>query len=347
MGRYRDMTARAVHKLPERFAHPLTSRIVIYSVLAGIAALIVLIGAGAALFGDMVDGTPLSEAAYSALWGAVGAATATIAALVLMPFIRDGLGLAEDIRLLEAASPTHPLMRELITKAPGTYAHSVATANLAEAAAEEIGADSLLARVGAYYHDIGKIRRPGYFFENQQPGFNPHDEAKPSLSALIITSHVRDGVRLAEQYHLPPKIQAVILQHHGTSLVRYFYNKAAADKGATVFEAQFRYDGEKPASREAALIMLADSAEASVRALRQPTEPRVEAAVRAIVSDKVEDGQLDASQLTVGDLDQIVRVYSRMLVSMYHARCEYPPAPNAQRGRSAVGADQHREPSTA
>jgi putative nucleotidyltransferase with HDIG domain len=303
---------------------------------------IVAVGALAALLGDTLDGTPATW--DSALWGAVGAATATLLALIVVPFIRDGLGLAEDIKLLEAASPAHPLMKELITKAPGTYTHSVATANLAEAAAEVIGADPLVARVGSYYHDIGKIRRPIYFFENQSAGVNPHDEAKPSLSALIITAHVRDGLTLAEEYHLPPKITAIIRQHHGTSLVRYFYNKAAA-KDASVYEADFRYQGERPTSREAGLVMLADSSEAAVRALKQPTEPRVEAVVRAIVSDKTADGQLDSAQLTVGDLESIVGIYSRMLVSMYHARCEYPPPPDTQ--RRPTSADQHREPSRA
>ena len=170
---------------------------------------------------------------------------------------------------MRAASPEHPLMRELMSKAPGTYAHSVAAANLAEAGAEEIGADALVARVGAYFHDVGKIRRPAYFFENQTSGENPHDEAKPSLSALIITAHVRDGMALGKEYRLPEKIQAIIRQHHGTALVSYFYHKAAATDAA-VYEADFRYQGEKPQSREAALVMLADSSEAAVRALKTP-----------------------------------------------------------------------------
>jgi hypothetical protein len=235
-------------------------------------------------------------------------------------------------------------MRELVTKAPGTYAHSVATANLAEAAADEIGADPLVTRVGAYYHDIGKIRRPIYFYENQNSGINPHDEAKPSLSALIITAHVGDGMTLAEEYKLPPRIQAIIRQHHGTSLVRYFYNKAAAQDAAT-FEADFRYQGEPPTTREAGLVMLADSSEAAVRALKEPTEPRIEAVVRAIVAEKSADHQLDASGLSPEDIERAICIYSRMLVSMYHARVEYPAAPD--RPKEAARADQHREPSRA
>lgn len=344
MGRYREITSRALSLLPKRLSSPFAGRFVVYAMVGGIAAFIVFIGATAALLGDMVDGTPFSLAVTSALWGAIGAAMATLAALVLIPFIRDGLGLAEDIRLLEAASPAHPLMKELITKAPGTYTHSVATANLAESAAELIGADTLLTRVGAYYHDVGKIRRPVFFFENQQPGINPHDEAHPQLSSTIITAHVHDGLVLAQQYHLSPKIQAIIRQHHGTSLVRYFYNKAAAlDPG--VFEADFRYAGERPTTREAALVMLADSSEASVRALREPTEERVEATVRGIVEEKLADGQLDDSQLSATDMERTVEVYSKVLVSMYHARCEYPPTPDA--ARRPIGADKHREPSRA
>jgi cyclic-di-AMP phosphodiesterase PgpH len=342
MGRYREITSRAVMKLPDRFKSPFAGRAIIFVLVASIAGFTVLAGAGAVLVVALLMGTPSAIAEQLALWGALGAATATIAALILVPFVRDALGLAEDIRLLEAASPAHPLMKELITRAPGTYTHSVATANLAEAAAESIGADTLLTRVGAYYHDVGKIRRPVYFFENQQPGFNPHDKCQPQLSAVIITAHVNDGLELAKQYHLSPKIQAIIRQHHGTSLVRYFYNKAAA-VDAGVFEADFRYQGEKPDTREAALIMLADSSEAAVRALRQPSEPRVRAVVRSIVEEKLSDGQLDEAKLSVSDMERVVETYSHMLTSMYHARCEYPPAPD-KTGRPA-DADQHCEPS--
>jgi putative nucleotidyltransferase with HDIG domain len=342
MGRYREITSRAVAKLPDSLRSRFAGRFFVYSMVGAVAVFIVFFGSLGVLAADMVDGTPIALASISALWGALGAATATVAALILMPFIRDGLGLAEDIRLLEAASPAHPLMKELINRAPGTYSHSVATANLAEAAAESIGADALLTRVGAYYHDIGKIRRPVYFFENQQPGFNPHDDVKPQLSAVIITAHVSDGIELAKRHHLSPRIVDIIRQHHGTSLVRYFYNKAAA-ADAGVFEADFRYQGEKPDTREAALVMLADSSEAAVRALRQPSEPRVSAVVRAIVEEKLADGQLDDSQLTVSDMERIVETYSQMLTSMYHARCEYPPAPGKPRGSEY--ADQHSEPS--
>jgi putative nucleotidyltransferase with HDIG domain len=345
MNRYTEMTARAMRFVPARLKTQLfKGKAFVYGLLALSTVAIVLVGGTAALIGDMIDGTPASEAIVSATWGVVGAATATLFALLLMPFIRDGLGLAEDIKLIRAASPEHPLMRELMSKAPGTYAHSVAAANLAESGAEEIGADALVARVGAYFHDIGKIRRPGYFFENQTGADNPHDEAKPTLSALIITAHVRDGMALAKEYRLPEKIQAIIRQHHGTALVSYFYRKAAASD-AEVYEADFRYQGERPQSREAALVMLADSSEAAVRALKKPSAPRVEAAVRGIIDDKMADGQLDDAGLQVGDVDRIVSTYSRMLVSMYHGRCEYPKREDVE--RRPLGADQHHEPSRA
>lgn len=342
MGRYREITSLTIAKLPNALRTPVVGSAVVYVLICAAAASIIAAGAGAAVGVGLLRGVPVEEAVMGGVWGGIGAATATLVALLLIPFIRDGLGLAEDIRLLEVASPAHPLMKELITRAPGTYTHSVATANLAEAAAERVGADPLLARVGSYYHDIGKIRRPVYFFENQQSGFNPHDEARPLLSAVIITSHVADGIELARKYRLPAKVTSVISQHHGTSLVRYFYNKAAA-LDAGVFEADFRYQGEKPSSKEAALVMLADSCEAAVRALRQPTEERVSAVVRSVVEEKLTDGQLDEAMLAVGDIESVVLTYSGMLTSMYHARCEYPPAPEAT--RSPADADKHREPS--
>jgi len=346
MGRYNEITSKAAHLLPARYRTQLfRGKALIMALLGAMAVAIVLIGAAAALVGDMLDGTPVALALPSAFWGAVGATTATVFALVLMPFVRDGLGLAEDIRLMRAASPEHPLMRELMTKAPGTYAHSVAAANLAEAGAEEIGADALVARVGAYFHDVGKIRRPVYFFENQANGENPHDEAKPTLSALIITSHVRDGMALGKEYRLPEKIQAIIRQHHGTTLVSYFYHKAAATDAA-VYEADFRYQGEKPQSPEAGLVMLADASEAAVRALKVPTAEQIERVVRSIAADKVGDGQLTDAQLDAGTVDRVVGVYTRMLVGMYHARCEYPRAESATE-RRPVGADQHHQPSGA
>jgi putative nucleotidyltransferase with HDIG domain len=282
-------------------------------------ALIAVIGFGVLL----LTGLPLVEALEGAAWAGLGGVMFALFGAVLLPMIRDALGLTEDIRLLEAASAAHPLLRRLMVEAPGTYTHSVSVANLAEAAAERIGADQLLARVASYYHDVGKVKRPCYFFENQAEGENPHDEAHPALSAVIITSHVADGVALAEEYNLPTKIATIVDEHHGDSLVRYFYHKASAHD-ASVYEADFRYHGHRPSTKESALVMLADGCEAAVRALAKPSAPRVEEAVREVVSERLTDGQLDGAGLSAGDLDAIISVYSRMLTSMYHSRCAYP-----------------------
>lgn len=298
-------------------------------------------GIASAFLAELAAGVTVRTALVGAGWAIVGGSLATVLAYGLLPFFENVFGLTTDMRLLELGSPAHPLLRELMTKAPGTYAHSVATANLAETAAEDIRAKPLLARVGAYYHDIGKIRRPEFFFENLQGDENPHDTTKPSLSTLIITAHVRDGVEMAHEHGLPEEVEAIIRQHHGTSLVSYFFSKAA-ERDAAVFEADFRYQGEKPQSREAALVMLADASEAAVRALKKPSAPRVEATVRRVIDEKLADGQLDDADLTLSDIDTIARTYSRMLTSMYHARVEYP---DTQAGRA--NAYQHHEPSRA
>jgi putative nucleotidyltransferase with HDIG domain len=280
-------------------------------------------GASLAWLATLAAGLPPGEALSAAANGALGGLFAAVLGYGLLPFFETMFRLTTDVRLIELASPGHPLMRRLMVEAPGTYSHSVITGNLAEAAAEAIGANALLARVGAYYHDIGKIRRPGFFVENQAGAGNPHDETTPSLSAIIITAHVREGLDLAREHRLPPEIIDIIEQHHGDSLVSYFYNKATQAEGA-VAEADFRYAFSRPQSREAALVMLADSAEAAVRAVKKPSLPRVEAAVRRVVDGKVADGQLHDSDLTLADLDRIVQVYSTMLVSIYHPRIEYP-----------------------
>jgi cyclic-di-AMP phosphodiesterase PgpH len=284
-----------------------------------------LVGSGASLawLATLAAGLPPGEAFSAAVNGALGGLFAAVFGYGLLPFFETVFRVTTDVRLIELASPGHPLMRRLMVEAPGTYSHSVITGNLAEAAAEAIGANPLLARVGAYYHDVGKIRRPGFFVENQAGAGNPHDETTPSLSAIIITAHVREGLELAREHRLPPEIIDIIEQHHGDSLVSYFYNKATQTEGP-VEEADYRYAFSRPQSREAALVMLADSAEAAVRAVKKPSLPRVEAAVRRVIDGKVADGQLHDSDLTLADLDRIVQVYSTMLVSIYHPRIEYP-----------------------
>ncbi|PKQ20597.1 MAG: hypothetical protein CVT66_03995 [Actinobacteria bacterium HGW-Actinobacteria-6] len=293
------------------------------SKLISAGGLVVAVTGAAAMGATLIEGGILSGAIVAGGLGLVGGSLTVILMLGLLPVFEAVFGVTTDVRLLELANPGNPLLRRLMMEAPGTYSHSVMTGNLAETAALEIGASGLLARVGSYYHDIGKIRRPGFFVENQAGAQNPHDNTSPALSALIITAHVREGVELAEQYRLPAEIVEIVRQHHGTSMVMYFYNKAAAE-GGPVYEADFRYAGERPRSREAALVMLADSCEAAVRATTKPTPPRIEEVVRKVVSAKLADHQLDLAKLTLAEIESVIGVYTRMLSSVYHPRMEYP-----------------------
>jgi len=299
-----------------------------------------LVASGAFLAGTatLAGGSPATEALSAAGNGALGGVFAVVLGYGLLPLFEHVFGVTTDVRLLELASPAHPLLRRLMVEAPGTYSHSVLTGNLAEAAAEEVGANPLLARVGAYYHDVGKLRRPGFFIENQSGSENPHDSTTPSLSAMIITAHVREGVELAKEYRLPPEVVDIIEQHHGDSLVTYFYHKATQyETDVSVVETDYRYTFSRPQTREAALVMLADSAEATVRSLKKPSPPRIEAAVRRGVEGKMADGQLHDSELTLADLEKIVHIYSKMLASVYHRRVEYPET----KPRRHVHAHQH------
>lgn len=284
---------------------------------------LVAVGAFVGLVGTIATGAPVAEAVKAAGFGAIGGMLASVLCYGLLPFFEHIFGITTDVRLLELANPSQPLLRELMTTAPGTYSHSVMTGNLAEAGAEAVGAHALLARVGAYYHDVGKMRRPGFFIENQAGGVNPHDETAPSLSAIIITSHVKEGMELARDAGLPEEVVDIIHQHHGTSLVSYFYNKAS-EGDTPVYEADFRYDGERPQTQEAALVMLADSCEAAVRAIKKPTTSRIDAAVRGVIDNKVADGQLDEAGLTLAQIELVKQTYARMLASVYHPRVEYP-----------------------
>lgn len=331
------VTSRALAMRPQ-------SRRVLYAAAVATVACATALGAFVAYWGDTLTRATQSDAVRAALWGGVGAFVAAVAGVAVVPVVRRVLISRYDVRMVEAASPLHPLLKRLMTEAPGTYAHSLAVASLAESGAEAVGADPLMARVGAYYHDVGKIKRPCFFFENLAEGSNPHDEQKPSLSALIITSHVSDGLELADEYDLPDPIKGIIREHHGTSLVRYFYYKAAeADAG--VFEGDFRYHGGRPSSKEAALVMLADSCEASIRALKEPTAAAIETAVRFVVDDKIHDHQLEECGLSESEIHVISETFTRMLVGMLHARCEYPQMLSTPM-REAY-ADQRCEPSRA
>ena len=229
------------------------------------------------------------------------------------------------LRLLELSNPNHPLLRKLLIETPGTYHHSVIVGNLAEAAAEAIGADGLLCRVGAYYHDLGKTKRPQFFIENQLHTDNPHDKLSPNLSKSIIISHARDGYEILRKHNIPTPICDIAAQHHGTTLLKYFYHKAREQcDGTEVLEADYRYPGPKAQFKEAAIVGIADSVEAAVRSLARPTPERVENMVRKIIRDRLEDGQFNECDLTLKELDLIARSICETLQGIFHSRIKYP-----------------------
>ncbi|MFW5736389.1 MAG: HD family phosphohydrolase, partial [Halanaerobium sp.] len=245
----------------------------------------------------------------------------------LLPYLEDLFDMTSSVKLLELSNPSQPILKRMLVEAPGTYHHSVIVGNLAETAAEDVGADSLLARAAAYYHDIGKLKRPYFFSDNQFGGENPHDKTSPNLSALIIKSHVKDGVEMAEENGLPAKIIDIIKQHHGTNLISYFYQQALQDnKHDDIEKKDFRYDGPKPQSKEAAIIMLADITEAAIRSknFNKNNHDRIEGFIRGLVKDKLIENQLDQSNLTLSDLDTIVKSFVKVLTGIYHQRVEYP-----------------------
>lgn len=232
-----------------------------------------------------------------------------------------------DLTLLELSDTNRPLIKELSLRAPGTFNHSLQVANLGEAAADAIGANALLTRVGALYHDIGKMLKPEYFVENQRPGDNPHDNLKPRMSALIIASHVKEGLELGRQYNLPERVLNFIPMHHGTTRIEYFYQKALKERGENdppLLESEFRYPGPKPDAKETGILMLADSVEAASRSLSDPTHKRLETLVDMIFKARIEDGQLDNTDLTFLDLHRIRETFLAMLLGIYHVRVKYP-----------------------
>ena len=258
----------------------------------------------------------------SALWGAVNGFACALLALAFLPVLEQALNAPTRFRLMELSDPNAPILKRLLTVAPGTYSHSVTVAHLAESACREIGADPLLARVGAYYHDIGKIEQPEYFVENQS-GYNKHDELNPRLSATVIRSHVKIGAEKARSLGLPDAVVDIISQHHGNAVIAWFYDQAKK-AGADVDPDDFSYPGQPPATREAAVVMLADAVEASTRSLKKPTMSRLEDFIREIIMDKVKQGQLDRSDLTFRDLETIRDAFTRILAGHFHSRIEYP-----------------------
>jgi uncharacterized domain HDIG len=260
----------------------------------------------------------------TSLWSVAGGLLSGVLAVAFQPAYEGIFHLATPSRLLEITNPNQPLMKRLMLEAPGTYHHSIIVANLAEAAANRIGANAYLARAGAYYHDIGKLKRPAYFSENQH-GTNLHEKTDPYVSAAILTSHPRDGAIIAQKEHLPPEIGDIILQHHGVTPVMFFYHKALQlSDGKHVDINDFRYSGPKPQTREASIVMLADTIEAAVRSMKDPTAKEIDQNIERLVRGKLEDGQLSECPLSLSDLDDICDAFSDILKGVYHERVEYP-----------------------
>jgi putative nucleotidyltransferase with HDIG domain len=261
------------------------------------------------------------------LWGVLNGFLAVILTIGILPFLESYFDITTSFKLMELSNPNQPLLKKLILEAPGTYHHSIVVGNLSETAAEEIGCNGLLARVGAIYHDIGKIKRPYFFTENQEAYKNIHDEMEPSLSALVIASHVKEGIELAKKNKLPKDIIDIIAQHHGTNLITYFFHRALKENGSAndaVAEENYRYSGPKPQTKEAGIILLADSLEAATRSLTNPTATRIKTLVKEIIQKNLENGQLEECDLTLKDLDKIGDSFSRILTGMFHSRVEYP-----------------------
>jgi len=257
-----------------------------------------------------------------ALWSAVNGLMSGLLCLGFLPLLEQALNVPTRFRLMELSDLNAPILKRLLTVAPGTYSHSVTVAHLAESACREIGADPLIARVGAYYHDIGKIEQPEYFVENQA-GYNKHDEINPRLSATVIRSHVKLGTEKARMLGLPDEVVNIVAEHHGNGLIAWFYGQAAKEDAGTNPE-DFAYPGKPPRSREAAVVMLADTVEAATRTLKRPTLVRLEQFIGELVMDKVKQGQLDRCELTFRDLDTIKNSFTRILAGHFHSRIEYP-----------------------
>lgn len=258
-------------------------------------------------------------------YGILNGVLCSILTIGTLPIWENVFQILTSLKLLELSNPNQPLLKKLMLEAPGTYHHSVLVGNLSEGAAEAIGANPLIARVGAYYHDVGKLKRPYFFKENQFDLDNPHDKLNPTLSTLIITNHTKEGLELAEKYKLPREIKDIIVQHHGETVVAYFYYKALqSENSSNVKIEDFRYKGPKPQTREAALIMLADSVEAAVRSIKEPNKGKIEEMVRDIIKGKLEDGQLEECDLTLKDLNTIANTFCTILLGIFHDRIEYP-----------------------
>ena len=321
------------------------SQLVRAGLLAGATAAIA--GATIALLNDFSVGLVGQQTIIALIVGAL----CGILAVGLLPILEQIFKITTEITLLELTDFNHPLLRKMQLEAPGTYHHSLMVANLSENAAASIGANPLLCRVCSFFHDIGKLVKPEYFTENQRDGVNPHNEKNPSMSALVIKAHVKEGIEMARQQKLPKVIIDVIRQHHGTSLIQYFYFQAKqrekkSEQTATpsnsndevhIDESTYRYDGPKPAFKESAIIFFADSVEAASRSLKKVTQPNVEELIDKIFQSRIDDGQLDECPLTFQELNQIKKSFTYTLLNMLHARIEYPKEADSEQESKGEG----------
>ncbi len=287
-------------------------------VLAGVTNFLVTLSVG------LVNSSEMAVVLTNALWATGGGLLSAVLCIGIQPLLELIFNLATSAKLIELSNPNQQLLRRLLLEAPGTYHHSIIVANLAEAGADAIGANGLLARVGAYYHDVGKLKRPGYFTENQM-GDNPHDRTDPRVSAAILTAHPRDGALMAQKARVPEPVLEIIRQHHGDGVTVFFYDKAVKLYGADQVDVSaFRYEGPRPRTKEAACVMLADTIEAATRSIPNPSPEKVDALIRKLVRGKLDDGQLDESNLTFSDLEKICGAFSTVLTGVFHERIEYP-----------------------
>lgn len=313
-----------LHRKPHR------QQVLLCGFLTGLSNMVIILTIG------FMTNNSMGVVMNNALWSALSAVVASVLCIALDALMEAVFRLATPAKLLELSNPNQPILRRLMIEASGTYHHSIIVANLAEAAAETVGANPLLCRAGAYYHDIGKLKRPMYFKENQL-GENPHEHTNPYISAAIVTAHTRDGVMLAQQYHLPQEIQDIIIEHHGDTPVMYFYHKALKQAdGQAVDIADFRYDGRRPQSKESAIIMLADTVEAAVRSMPDPTPKAIEEFIAKLVRGKIDDGQLNDAPLTLQDISKICRAFTTVLKGVFHERIEYPSISPAAAARLAA-----------
>ncbi|MBW1765333.1 MAG: HDIG domain-containing protein [Deltaproteobacteria bacterium] len=290
------------------------------------------------------------EALVAIIAGFAGGFFSGVIATGIIPLVEMSFGFTTNIKLLELANLDQPLLKDQMVQAPGTHHHSMIVSNMVEACAESVGANPLLAKVAAYYHDIGKMKKPIYFIENQMGRENKHEKLAPSMSSLVLISHVKDGVELAKEHKLGREIIDIIQQHHGKGLISYFYKKAreqAVSKGsksAIIKEEGFRYPGPKPQTKEACLVMLADMSEAASRSLVDPTPARIQGMVQKIINMSFSDGQLDECELTLKDLHEIAKSFNKTLGGIFHHRIEYPEMSTKTEKRVTNGDSDHDSP---